>query len=74
MRLYKFSEKRYTECLNGLASQLMAMAQEDAREAVREYPRGDSFVELTDDYATNYTSDACDQLNEAVHNKLRRKK
>jgi hypothetical protein len=73
MRQYKYSEKRYDDCINGLASQIMAIAQEDAREEVRvTNGEGDSFVDTVDDFVEAYQADAIDHLENALTKKLRR--
>lgn len=72
MRQYKYSEKRYNDCINGLASQIMAIAQEDAREEVRLASNDSSFVETVDDFVEAYQADAIDHLENSLTKKLRR--
>lgn len=71
MRQYKYSEKRYNDCINGLASQLIAMAQDDAREEKRT-GADESFADMVDECVEQYQADAADHLEKALTKKLRR--
>jgi len=77
MRQFRISDKQYKLCLNGLASQIMALAQSDAREEMKSIKRAgetseDTLDEMVDEFVEAYQSDAIDHLEKALTKKLRR--
>lgn len=73
MRKYKYSEKVYEDAKAALVRQVLAMAQEDAKEEVPEATEYSSLRQsCVEDLAYDYMADAQEQVDDLLSNKLRK--